>query len=162
MFWQWIIQVLKYMLLYFLGTQKHRIADLWPPFERLHATDPSSCPRVCWNDNDGPGTVQKVGRKLTQQCKEWENMCSYVFLVIYHHFQFTAYSCCDSCPLRVNDSSNFLEGWKYKQLIHHAHISSHTNASPDFLLPNRDKYNTPPVVFVCIVCICFLLERVWS
>jgi len=48
------------MILYFLGTQKHRLDDLWPPFERLHATDPSSCPRFCWNDNDGPRTVQKV------------------------------------------------------------------------------------------------------
>ncbi|KAI2661740.1 Glutaminase kidney isoform, mitochondrial [Labeo rohita] len=30
-----------------------------PPVERLYATDPPSSPRVCWNSNDGPGTVQK-------------------------------------------------------------------------------------------------------
>lgn len=44
----------------------------------------------------------------------------------WRHLQFTTYSCYDtnthSCPLRVNDSSMFLEGWKYNQLIHHAHI----------------------------------------
>lgn len=83
-----IMPILKYIFMYFLGTQKHRSADLWPPFERLYATDPSRSPRVCWNGNDGPGNVQKVGRKLIPQYKEWENMLC-VFLAICHDITYS-------------------------------------------------------------------------
>ncbi len=67
------------MFWFFLGTQKHWLADLWPPVERLHAADPPNCPRVCWNCNDGQRTVQKVSVELIQQSKYWESVCACVF-----------------------------------------------------------------------------------